>query len=240
MDIAVVALRCPQYEHVTDTNLESGMKQKPVVIWSIFIHLFLCCHPKKKWCKTFFKTWCEPLINQIEIHYLLLLKIMKGLTRYLFIFYCATGCNPNKKTKYLGMWSVGSVEWLSPLFLSSWATDSCYVSFISRRAGITPPFTSASLPPGFATAHRAERQEMEQRDATAQHETGTKPTNTHAHTSALIHKITGKLHLFPNLSLQRWRFLLHSQINPRSSNMMECNLEEDVNAWFPTPENVHL
>lgn len=123
------------------------------------------------------------------------------------------------------LWAVEipSITWVIELITSHWFTLHLFHFKAERASRLPPPLqhihthahTSTSPPPGPATAHRAQRQEMEQRDATAQHETGTKthpptnppahtPTHSYTHTHTHLHwctKPTRKPHLFSNLSL---------------------------------------
>lgn len=67
-----------------------------------------------------------------------------------------------------GTWSpLTSNHWFVFLPLNGIVRPSLHIYIVSTRI--------------FMTAHRAERREMEQRDATAQQETGTNPTHPHTH-----------------------------------------------------------
>lgn len=120
------------------------------------------------------------------------------------LYFTASSTSYNPRWKTTG--SPRLLVWLN----SSRANDSWYISFILepgvRRFPLSHQQTHAhththtrahartSPPPGPVTAHRAQRQEMEQRDATAQHETGTKtlpptlsPFHSLAHTKTHTH-----------------------------------------------------
>lgn len=122
------------------------------------------------------------------------------------VFYCglSTCLIPSEGEDDVGLpyhkcWRDGSC---SPLTTIHWLVS------LPVNDSVRPSFhiyiVSASF---FATAHRAERWEMEQRDATAQQETGTNTTHPHTHLYWCT-KTTRKPHLFSNLSLPEMLFSL--------------------------------
>lgn len=84
-------------------------------------------------------------------------------------------------------------HWFIPLPLNGSVRPSLHIYIVFTRL--------------FTIAHRAERQEIEQRDATAQQETGTNPTHPHTHLYWCT-RTTRKPYLFSNFSLPETFFCL--------------------------------